>query len=309
VLLPLLQIVWNVITPIFLLIGLGFLVHRRLGFDITSLVRLNFWVFVPSFLFIRIFESQLSSHDLWLIGKHFAILFAIMFTLAWWGARLIGADDRLQRALTASVLFYNSGNYGVPVARLAFPGGVGESVQAVAVMLQNISNFTIGLALMAGGRGQRRRDTLKEVFKLPMVYTLIAAWGWRASGAPLPEPLARALHLLADGLVPVALVTLGAQMATLRSHRLSAPLALSLGLRLCIAPLIGYGLVRLLGLHGPLAQAVVVSTSFPTAVNSALLAIEYDNEPDYAAAAVFYSTLVSSVTVSLVIYAVQQMEF
>jgi predicted permease len=52
------------------------------------------------------------------------------------------------------------------------------------------------------------------------------------------------------------------------------------------------------------AQAIIVSTSFPTAINSALLAIEYNNEPDYAAATVFYSTLISSATVSLVIYAV-----
>ena len=55
-----------------------------------------------------------------------------------------------------------------------------------------------------------------------------------------------------------------------------------------------------------LAQALVISTAFPTAVNSALLALEYDNEPEFAAAAVFYSTLISSVTVSGVIYAVQR---
>jgi predicted permease len=64
---------------------------------------------------------------------------------------------------------------------------------------------------------------------------------------------------------------------------------------------------RLFGLniHGLFAQALVLSTSFPTAVNSALLAMEYDNEPAFAASAVFYSTMVSALTVSIVIYLTQ----
>jgi hypothetical protein len=55
-------------------------------------------------------------------------------------------------------------------------------------------------------------------------------------------------------------------------------------------------------MHGQIAETVIISSGFPTAVNAALLAYEYDNEPQYAAAAVFYSTLTSAVTVSGVIF-------
>ena len=94
-------------------------------------------------------------------------------------------------------------------------------------------------------------------------------------------------------------------MASLKSHQFGIPLCATLFLRLCIGPLLGLAFVLLLGFKGDLAQALVVSTSFPTAVNSALLAMEYDNEPDFAASVVFYSTLVSAVTVSVVIYLVK----
>ncbi|MBV9468955.1 MAG: hypothetical protein JOZ57_06880, partial [Abitibacteriaceae bacterium] len=87
----LLQIAWTVITPIFLLIGLGFLLQRRIGFDIQSLVRLNFWIFVPALLFAQILDSHLSGADLLSIVVHFAILFALMFAITWYGAKLIGA--------------------------------------------------------------------------------------------------------------------------------------------------------------------------------------------------------------------------
>jgi predicted permease len=302
----LLTIAWSVIAPIFLMMGVGFGVQRRLGLDIRSLTRLNFWVFIPALLFIRIVDSRLSAPDMLRIIMHFAILLTLMLVIAWQTAKLLGAGDRLRRAFTSTVLFYNSANYGVPVAQLAF-GDLGVAVQAIVAMLQNITNFTIGLALVAGGRGQGRRHTLKAIFKLPMIYVLVAAWAWRATHLPLPLPLNTALHTLSNGLVPVALVTLGAQMATLRSHRFSSAMAGSLCLRLCLGPILGYLIVRVLGIHGALAQSLIVSTSFPTAVNVALLSMEFDNEPDFAAAAVFYSTLLSAITVSLVIFLVKQM--
>jgi predicted permease len=135
---------------------------------------------------------------------------------------------------------------------------------------------------------------------------------WRATGLPLPTPVYTALDTVADGLVPVALVTLGAQMAVLKVPRLSRPLGLSLALRLLVGPVLSFALVigmKMLGapLHGDLAQALVTSASYPTAVNSALVAIEYDNEPEFASAAVFYSTLISAITVSLTIYLVRDM--
>lgn len=309
----LLQISWQVVAPIFVMIGAGYAVQKYVGFDGRTLVKLNFWVFTPAFLFSRIVSSSLSAAQFLKIALHFVILFALIFGLAWFGAHLLGAGDRLKRALTATVLFYNSGNYGVPVARLAFPSlipgtvGIGEQVQAITIMLQNVSNFTFGLALVAGGKGRSRRETLRSILSLPMVYTLVLAWAWRATTWPLPAPIDTALKTLSEGLVPVALITLGVQMATLKSHPFSAFLAWSLVLRLIIGPILGLVIVLALGVRGELAQAIVVSTSFPTAVNAALIAIEFDNEPEFAAAAVFYSTLLSALTVSLVIYGVRHL--
>lgn len=292
------------------MMGIGYLVQRRLGFDIRSLTRLNFWIFVPSFLFVKIVSSSLSFKELVSVALHFTIFFVAMFAIAWGVATAIGAGERMRRAMTASVLFYNSGNYGVPVAQLAFPGSpVAESVQAITMTMQNFTNFTIGLSLHAGGAdGMNRRDTVLAMFKLPMIYTFIAATVWRTFSLPVPKPVWQALETLAQGLVPIALITLGAQMATLKSHRFSREMSVTLFLRLILAPVLGFFIVKLLNIEGLLAQAIIVSTSFPTAINSALLAIEYNNEPDYAAATVFYSTLISSATVSLVIYAVTHMK-
>ena len=286
------------------MVALGYAVQKRVGLDLQTLARLNFYVFVPAFLFVKIYESTLSPADLARIGLHFSLFFVLMGILAWFLATVFGLGERMKRALTASVIFYNSGNYGIPVAQLAFGGAaLPLQVQAAMVMLQNITTFTVGVFIMAGGRGARRRDTLLEIFKLPMIYVLALAaimryFGW----APLP-PINTALHFVADALVPIAVVTLGAQMAGLKAPKFGRDLSLSLILRLVAAPILGFVLVWALGIKGLLGQSLMVSTCFPTAVNSALLALQFENEPEFAAAAVFYSTLVSVFTVSATIYA------
>ncbi len=296
------QIVWVVIAPIFLLLGLGFGVQKRLGFDIKTLTRLNFWVFVPAFLWVRVLESRLSSHSIVLVVAHFLILGVVLFVLTWNVARFIGADRGLQRAMTSSVLFYNAGNYGVPAAQLAF-GAAGLSIQAIVMMLQNTTNFTVGLGLHAGAKhSSRKRETLIAIWKLPMLQTLALALLWRFSGWPVPTPFNTAVHYLSDGLVPIALVTLGAQLATLKSFKLDLPIAVTLVLRLVLAPILAFGLARLMQMPHALTQSLVVAAGFPVAVNSALLAIEYDNEAEYSSAVVFYSTLLSIFTVSATIF-------
>ena len=303
------DIVWQVIAPIFLMMGVGWAVQKRLGLDSATLTRLNFWVFVPAFLWVKIVESNLQARDIGIIALHFAIVFVISGILSWQAASWIGAPPRVQRALTASVLFYNSGNYGVPAAQLAFGANpalaaLAVAVQAIVIMLQNVTTFTIGVALHAGGReGRDWRHTVAAVARLPMVYVLVGAWTWRWSGWQMLPPVNEALHFISGGLVPVALITLGAQMAQLRSHRVHRALILAVGLRLVIVPLIGWAVVWLLGVRGHLAQSLIVSVSFPTAVNSALIALEYDNESDFAAATVFYTTLLSAITVSFFVFA------
>ena len=285
------------------MIGLGYLVQKRVGLDLKTLTSLNFYVFVPAFLFVRIYESQLSGAELGRIALHFAIFFPLLGVIAWGMASAFGFADRLKRALTASVVFYNSGNYGIPVAQLAFGGAaLPLQVQAAMVMMQNLTNFTLGLFLIAGGRGGRARDTLREVFKLPMIYILFLAGGMRYLGVGVPLPINTALHYIESALVPVAVVTLGAQMAGLETPRFGRALALSLTLRLVAAPILGLAIVWALGIKGLLGEALMVSTSFPTAVNSALLALQFDNEPEFAAAAVFYSTLFSALTVSVTLW-------
>lgn len=51
-----------------------------------------------------------------------------------------------------------------------------------------------------------------------------------------------------------------------------------------------------------MAQVLFISSSVPSAVSTALIAVEFNNEPDFASQVVMTGTLMSAVTVTAVIY-------
>jgi predicted permease len=60
-------------------------------------------------------------------------------------------------------------------------------------------------------------------------------------------------------------------------------------------------LVPLFAFEGEIGKTMILSASFPTAVNTALIAHEFQADTEYAAGAVFWSTLLSMITVTLLI--------
>jgi predicted permease len=99
VFLSILHISWNVIAPIFAIMGVGWAVQKYIGLDVRSLTKLNFWVFVPALLFVQIVESHLSPRDMILLAIHFTLVFCAMGVISWYAARMIGAGQSACSAL------------------------------------------------------------------------------------------------------------------------------------------------------------------------------------------------------------------
>ena len=299
------MLLWNVFTqvllPILVMFGAGWLLDRRCRLDLGSLVKLNLYLFVPSFIFVQIVRSNLTPGlALRVVGFTVAIITG-MFVFG----GLVGALMRYPRPQTRSLqlatMFYNSGNYGVPLMALAFPAQ-GPVLQVFIIVATNVCTFSIGLLLATSAHRTGWRALL------PMLRQ-VSLW---AVGAAL---VVRALHLpvqdwrwlwvpleyFSSALVGFALVTLGAQISKTERPRHLSRLGWALGLRLLGGPLLACALVGMFGFSGETARIMILSSSFPTAVNTALIAHEFDADPHFAASAVFCSTLLSMITVTALI--------
>jgi len=315
------HVFYTIVMPVLLVAAVGYVLQRRLGLDMPTLTRLNFYFVIPCLVFVSLLTSRITP------GRAFTVVLfnlaatAAMAALTYFLAvvRKVPPDQR--SAMLMTTIFHNSGNYGLPLQRLAFRGTrfaeQAEPLQIFVMLTQNFTGFTIGILLAASGKaGTRWKEKLAQIAKFPPLYALAAglitiqirnALGQSAAaeaGRAL-SPFWEVLTYIKSAFYAVALCTLGAQLATIRRGGNRYPVRLSVVLRLLIGPAIGLAMIYAFGLRGFLAQLLLISCATPTAVNCMLMCLEFDNHPNYPARAVFYSTLLSPITVTLTIFLAQ----
>jgi predicted permease len=108
---------------------------------------------------------------------------------------------------------------------------------------------------------------------------------------------------LANAFISIALITLGAQLAQLDIKTILNKVILTSTVgRLILSPALALSLILLMNIEGIVAQSLFIASAFPTSRNSSTLALEYDVEPNLAAQIVLFSTIVSCITVTIVIF-------
>jgi len=157
---------------------------------------------------------------------------------------------------------------------------------------------------MAGGVGRGRwQDLALGMVRAPVLYMIAAALLVNTLRIQLPAPVMQSLHYLANGMIPVALITLGVQLGRTRGLADLKLLSAASIARLIVSPLVAWGLAwawdRLAPVPlGPVAPILIASLGLPIAVNVYILSIEYHKDADLASQAIFWSTLLSAVTLT-----------
>jgi predicted permease len=224
--------------------------------------------------------------------------FFIMYGLTRW----LKFEANLAAASTLSVMIFNSANYGIPLIQLALQGdekvqGQGLAIQVITITAMNVITYTIGVLIMGGW--SEWKNGVKTILKLPILYALFAALLIRGMDWNPPDFIMTPLKWVSDGMAPIALLTLGAQLGQ-GGISLKHPkeLWMTVAARLLLCPLLAFLLIYVMGFHGLIARVLFISSAFPTAVATVLFGIEYNKEPTFAADVVFITTLLSAVTVT-----------
>ncbi|WP_438446439.1 AEC family transporter [Gorillibacterium sp. sgz5001074] len=294
------------IIPLSIMIGLGAGLYRRFLLDIKTFSKLIFYLFTPVMIFKLLYESELSAVILFQIILFIVLFLGTLYAIAEVVLRFRKVEGGMKSAMRNSVLFYNSANYAIPLNQLVFANNpFTMSVQLIVMVFQSVLPNTYGIYAVNAHKSTLR-ETLRTIARMPVIYAVPLAVVLKELHIPIPQPLYEPVTYIANGYTALALLTLGVQLGQMKwqPDRL-ANIAWSNVLRLCVAPLLGFGIVWLLGIHGLMAQALVLSCAVPTSLASVLLAVEFDNEPDFASQAVFSSTVASIVTVTLVIYLIR----
>lgn len=300
--LHMLYIFKDIILPIFILIAIGVILQRKFRLDLYTLSKISIYYLSPSLIFIKMYESTFSP-SLFFGVIFFSLFFiVIMYLLSSLTAKLLKLDKSKKLSFTNSVIFYNSANFGIPVNDLVFKHDpFAMSIQIVVMALQNTLVFSYGVVAMKSIKGGKLQAIL-DYFKMPLFYAMISGILFNVFNVPLPNFLLTPVTYISNSLIAIVLLTLGAQIAHIKISFTNISLYLSIIFRLLIGPSIALVGLLILGIDGILAQAILISTAMPTAVNTSIIAQEYQNEPEFAAQTVIASTLFSSLTLTFIIF-------
>ncbi|MFG6147527.1 AEC family transporter [Halobacillus sp. B23F22_1] len=297
-----LNIFLNVLLPILILISVGAFLHRQFQFDLSTLAKINIYYLIPGLIFTRLYETDLAWNMFADVLIFFLALSAVLYFVSKMISKIFRFHRGMQLAFSHSTMFFNSGNYGVPVNDLAFKQDpFAMAIQVLILTFQNLLVYSYGIiTLQAGSQGFFK--SLIPYFKMPITYAMVLGIGLNVFDVPLPDFIYTPGSYVADALIGIALLTLGAQVVQLNFSKNMWNVFLSISVRLMVAPLAAYIIIFFLDVNTTTAQAMFIASAAPSSVNSAIIAQEYENEPSFASQAVLFSTIFSVLTVTLVIY-------
>ncbi|MCS7221904.1 MAG: AEC family transporter [Anaerolineae bacterium] len=295
----LIEIFWNVLTPIFLVAGVGFWGRRRLALDGHTFSAAVFYILTPCLVFTSLYHLQVEWRDVVRVMGFYLSMAVALASLGFVIALALRWERAMASAFVMTLVLLNNGNYGIPLNRFAF-GEVGAQFAVLYYALSAILGNTAGILIARSG-STSLMTALKGLRRVPLIYATALAILLRLSGMPPPSPLLRAAGLLGEAAVPVMLMILGMQLASIEVSSDMRPTWMAAVIRLVLSPLLATVMTSAWGLQGMARMVGITQWGVPTAVLSAVLATQYDCKPRYVATVVLITTLLSAITMSVLL--------
>jgi len=289
----------NVVLPVFLVAGLGYVIERRLHPPIAPFNQLVLYVLMPALVFTSLLAVDFRTEEPIKITLFTVLLAVAMLVVAAAIARLARLDRVTSSALMLTAALPNLGNYGLSVVLLAY-GQEGLANGIVLLAVQSLYGIPIAIFLASSGSASLSRS-LVEVFRQPMIYAVGAALLFNLARIPVPGFVNSALALPSQAAIPLMLLVLGMHFAGTTGIEQRGLVSIAVVTRLVIGTLVGWALVLALGIEGIARDVMIIGAAMPTAVFTILTATQYNARPRFVSDVVVVSTLVSIVTVTIVL--------
>jgi hypothetical protein len=295
----------NIVLPVFLVIGLGYVLGAVgwMGPAASSwLSKLVFYVAGPILLFRSAALTPLSKAlDLAAMGSIavVTVLTACAVYLACFRSAPSKRGVLAQGAMRSNMVFV-----GLPVIDIAFgPGVLGPAAVLVGFMVP-VYNFLAVLVLALphhaenpGDRALWKKATL-DVLMNPLILGSMSGVLFSALNLPIPTSIDRSLDLVARMALPAALLSVGASMDLGQVRTEILPTAVISFIKLVVYPAAIYVCLGLFDVTGLERQFVVLIYASPTAVVSVIMAQEMKGDEQLAASIVIGTTIASLFTLS-----------
>lgn len=300
----LLEIV-NIVLPVFLVIGIGYVLGAR-GFITRTangvLSKLVFYVAAPALLFrsaalTPLFKTAMLQTMILTAGVTVIVAFLVY-------AASCRTSPARRGVLTQGAHRSNMVFMGLPVIMNAFGDSVlGPAAVLIGFMVVVYNLLAVLVLILPHQHAHPDKNriwgkTAWEILKNPLI--IASGLGLLFSGLEIGLPVAadRTLELVGRIAMPLALISVGAGLDFGKLRAESAPTAVACFVKLIAYPALVYLGLLMLGLKDVDLQYPVLLMASPTAVVSYIMVQEMKGDEQLAAAIIIGTTLASLLTIS-----------
>lgn len=296
----------DVILPVFLVIGAGYL-STRLGYfrevHIDGLMKFTQGFAIPCLLFLAIANLDLSaSFDPRLLGSFYTAA-GLCFVAGMIGARLIFRRDWEDCvAIGFCCLFSNSVLLGLPITERAY-GPENLTGNFAIIAFHSPFCYGVGITVMevfrhrGHGGAQMIKSVMTAMFKNALILGIGLGFIVNLSGVAIPAVVDDALNLITRAALPGALFALGGVLVKYRPEGDLRAILFVCGISLLLHPSLVWLFGTSLALPQDLFRSGVLTAAMAPGFNAYIFANIYGRARRVAASSVLIGTAVSILTV------------
>jgi malate permease and related proteins len=207
-------------------------------------------------------------------------------------------DGKVTGAVVLAASFPNATYMGLPVLESLY-GDAGRSI-AIQYDLFACTPLLLTVGILIAriyGQSDNQAPLWQSLLKVPPLWAALLGVLLNLSGISMPAGLDQWMEMLAAGVIPLMLFSLGLSLRwdTIDRSRLPTVIPIVM-LQLMIAPLVVWGVAYGVGLEGVLLTGTVMEAAMPSMVIGIVLCDRYGLDTGLYAAAVTLTTLLSLFT-------------
>ena len=285
---------FDVLFPVFFVIAVGYYLGKKdPNFDTKFITNFAGNIGTPAMIFYTITTTGITLN---IFIEYFIYSLIIIGGFSLVGIFFLFLLKKDIISELPPLILPNTGNMGVPICLFAYGTsglGVASAVASVIILL----HFTLGVLLA------KKSFSLEILIKNVPIYAILASVVFLYFEWDVPGYIENTTFLLTYTTIFLVLMSLG--IALSRFQVISWTKASILGaVRVIIGPIIGFSLIRYLGLEGFPAGVLLIQSSMPSAVLTYLVGSLYSEKKvvDSVASVIVTSTVMSLITVPIVVF-------
>tara|TARA_A100001011_G_scaffold21608_1_gene21729 strand:- start:292 stop:1191 length:900 start_codon:yes stop_codon:yes gene_type:complete len=284
----------DVLFPVFFVIGVGYYLGKKdPKFDTKFITNFAGNIGTPAMIFYTITTTGVTL-DIFIEYFIYAVIIICGFAVIGVAFLLFLKKDAVTEL--PPLILPNTGNMGIPICLFAY-GAEGLGVASAIASVIILFHFTIGVLLA------KKSFSFEILIKNVPIYAIILSVIFLYFEWEVPGYIENTTFLLTYTTIFLVLMSLGIALTKLKV--ISWTHASILGaVRVVIGPIIGFALIKFLGLTGFAAGVLLIQSSMPSAVLTYLVGSMYSEKRavDNVASVIVTSTLMSFITAPIIVY-------